>query len=82
MSRVSKGTGLLFMLLIFGSIFGSLLGEVLRDFMPFLSYGKTVGFNSTTIDLAAITITLGLLIKINIATILGFFIALFIYTRL
>lgn len=82
MPRVTKGTGILLILLIFGSIFGSLLGEVLRDTLPFMDYGRSIGLNPATIDLASITITLGFMFKLNIATIFGFFLAFFIYTRL
>ena len=82
MPKVTKGTGILLILLIFGSIFGSLLGEILSEFLPFLNYGRTIGLNPTTIDLASITLTLGLILKLNIATIFGFFMAFFIYTRL
>ena len=80
MAKGAKGTATLLILLIFGCIFGSLLGEVLR--VPFLTYGRTIGLSPTTIDLAALTVTLGILVKVNVATIFGFFIALFIYTRL
>lgn len=82
MPRVSKGTGILFLLLIIGSIFGSLIGELLGNTLPFLAYGRSIGLSPTTIDLAAITFTVGITLKLNIATILGFFLTLFIYTRL
>jgi hypothetical protein len=82
LSKVSKGTGILLILLIFGSIFGSLLGEILSGSFPWLTYGRTVGLSPTTIDLAALTVTFGLILKLNIATIIGFFLAFFIYTRL
>jgi hypothetical protein len=81
-ARAVKNTGLLLILLIFGSIFGSLIGEVLSDIIPVLNYGKTIGFAPVTIDLAAVSLTFGILIKINLAAILGFFIAFFIYTRM
>ncbi|MDW7650197.1 MAG: DUF4321 domain-containing protein [Bacillota bacterium] len=79
---MTKGTGILLILLIVGSIFGSLLGDVLSGYLPFLTYGRTVGMNPTTIDLASVTVTLGLVLKLNIAGILGFFLAFFIYNRL
>jgi hypothetical protein len=81
-AKVQKNTWILILLLVVGSIFGTLLGNLLRDLVPFLYYTQTIGFNPTTIDLAALTVTLGLTVKLNIATFIGFFIALFIYTRL
>jgi hypothetical protein len=82
LGRVSKGSGILILLLIIGSVFGSLLGEILGGFLPFLAYGRTIGMDPTTINLMPIVLTLGLTLKLNIATILGFFITLFIYIRL
>ncbi|NLZ92789.1 MAG: DUF4321 domain-containing protein [Firmicutes bacterium] len=82
MAKMTKQTGMLIILLIVGSIFGSLLGEIFGANLPFLNVGKKLGFGPTTVELAAISLTLGIYLKINIATILGFFLALFIYTRL
>ncbi len=82
MAKVPKNTWILIILLVIGSMFGTLLGNLLKDLFPFLHYSQTIGLNPATIDLAAITVTLGLTLKLNIATVIGFFIALFIYTRL
>lgn len=82
MAKVPRNTWILIILLVIGSMFGTLLGNLLKDIFPFLYYSQTIGLNPTTVDLAALTITLGLNLKLNIATVIGFFIALFIYTRL
>lgn len=82
MAKTPRSTGLLVLLLVIGSIFGTLLGQFLKEYLPILGLGQTIGLDPTTIDLAAITLTLGLTLQMNIATIIGFFIALFIYARL
>lgn len=82
MAKVPKNAWILIILLVIGSMFGILLGNLLKDLFPFLHYSQVIGLNPATIDLAALTITLGLTLKLNIATVIGFFIALFIYTRL
>ncbi len=79
--KASKNTGMLILLLVIGSIFGSLIGNALEEYVPFLSYGQAVGLSPTTLDLAALNITFGFSLQLNIASIIGFFIALFIYTR-
>jgi len=79
-ARVEKSTLLLLFLLLVGSIFGSLLGEIIN--VPFLHYGRTIGFGPTTVDLAALSLTLGLSLKLNLATIIGFILAFLLYTRL
>ncbi len=82
MANLPKDKWMLIILLVIGSLFGTLIGELLKDFLPFLYYGEVIGLSPTNIDLAVITITLGMTLKLNIATIIGFFISLFIYSRL
>ena len=82
MAKLPKDKWMLLLLLVVGSLFGTFIGELLRDSLPFLYYGQSIGLNPTTIDLAVITLTLGLTLKLNLATIIGFFIAIFIYSRL
>ncbi len=82
MAKVPRSMGILILLLIIGSVFGTFIGEMLKDFLPFLSYSQSVGLSPTTLDLAAIVVTFGATLKLNIATIIGFFIALFLYSRL
>jgi len=82
MAKASKNIGTLVLLLIIGSVFGTFIGELLKDFLPFLNFSQSIGLKPATLDLAAIIVTLGITLKINIATIIGFFIALFIYSRL
>lgn len=82
MARVPKSIGILIILLIIGSVFGTFIGEILKDYLPFLNYSQSIGLNPTTLDLSAVIVTLGITLNLNIATIIGFFIALFIYSKL
>ncbi|MGI6097204.1 MAG: DUF4321 domain-containing protein [Dethiobacteria bacterium] len=82
MAKTTKSTGMLLLLLLIGSIFGTLIGEALNDYFPFLRFSQSIGVEPTTIDLAVISLTLGATLRLNIATIIGFFITLFIYFRL
>ncbi len=82
MAKLPKDKWMLIILLVIGSLFGTLIGELLKDTLPFLYFGEVIGLSPTNIDLAVITITIGMTLKLNIATIIGFFIALFIYSRL
>lgn len=82
MAKLPKDKWMLIILLIIGSLFGTLIGELLKDFLPFLQYSQTIGLKPTEIDLAVINVMLGITLKMNISTIIGFFIALFIYSRL
>lgn len=82
MAKLPKDKWMLIILLVIGSLFGTLIGELLQDFLPFLYYGEIIGLSPANIDLAVLTITFGMTLKLNIATIIGFFIALFLYSRL
>jgi hypothetical protein len=78
-----KSPWILVILLVIGGLIGSLLGQTLGQYLPILQTGfQPIGLEPTTINLVVITVTFGLLIKINVASIIGFLLALFIYFRL
>lgn len=73
----------LVILLVIGGMIGSLLGTAFRDLLPILDYGfPAIGLAPTSINLLVITITFGLILKLNLASVVGFIIALFVYFRL
>lgn len=82
MGRAPKNLWVLIIFLVIGSIFGVLIGQSLEKYIPILNYGQSIGLEPTTIDLAAVTLTFGFILKLNVASIIGFFIALFFYSRL
>jgi len=78
-----KSPWILVILLVIGGLIGSLLGQTLGQYLPVLKTGfQPIGLEPTTINLVVITITFGLIIKINVASIIGFLLALFIYFRM
>jgi hypothetical protein len=78
-----KSPWILIILLVIGGLIGTLLGQTLGQYLPILKTGfQPIGLEPTTINLVVLTITFGLIIKINVASIVGFLLALFIYFRL
>jgi len=78
-----RSPGLLLILLIVGGLLGSLLGTVLGNTWPLLNHGfQPIGFAPTTFDLLVLTITFGLTLKFNVASAIGFLLALFVYFKL
>jgi len=74
---------ILVILLVIGGLIGTLLGQTLGQYLPILKTSfHPIGLEPTTINLAVITITFGLIIRINVASIIGFLFALFVYFRL
>lgn len=69
-----------------GLVIGGLIGQLASgvDFLWWLSYGNEFGLSldsPLTLDLGVLRLTFGLMIKINIASILGVIISIFIYRK-
>lgn len=69
-----------------GLVIGGLIGQLASgvDFLWWLSYGNEFGLSldsPLTLDLGILKLTFGLMIKINIASILGVIISIFIYRK-
>lgn len=79
---MKKNPLLLLIFLLVGLVLGGILGEVFQGLVPFLNYGKSIGVQPFTVDLAIVKVTLGFTMSINLSGILGLFIALFLYSKL
>lgn len=67
--------------LVIGGLLGQLAGQV--DWLSWLSYGQSFGVEETfVLDLNVIKITFALVVNINIASIIGMAIALFLYRKI
>lgn len=81
----NKGGWLLIVFILSGLVVGGLLGDLASkiDFLWWLSYGEDFGLSSPLeLDLSIMKITFGLLFKINIASIIGMVIAIFVYRKI
>lgn len=80
-----KGKGWLCVLFILaGLVIGGLIGNLTSgiDFLWWLSYGQEFGLSSPLIlDLGVIKLTFAIMFKINIASIVGVIISMFIYRK-
>ncbi len=85
MATKDKNIWILLVFLLSGLVVGGLLGEFAAkvDWLWWLSYGESFGLASPIeLDLNVITITFGLMFKINIASIIGMALAIFIYRKI
>ena len=85
MATKEKNIWILLVFLLSGLVIGGLLGELAArvDWLWWLSYGQSVGLaNPIELDLNVIAITFGLMFKINIASIVGMAIAIFVYRKI
>lgn len=84
MATKEKNIWILLVFLLSGLVVGGLLGEIAAqvDWLWWLSYGEKFGLSSPIeLDLSVITITFGLMFKMNIASIIGMVVAIFIYRK-
>ena len=84
MATKEKNIWVLIIFILSGIVVGGLIGEVSSsvDFLWWLSYGNSFGLtNPVTLDLSVISLSFGLSFKLNIASILGMFLAILIYRK-
>lgn len=84
MATRDKNIWILMVFILSGLVIGGLLGELASkvDFLWWLSYGQEFGLSSPIVlDLNIIKLTFGMQLKINIASIIGMAIAIFIYRK-
>ncbi len=84
MATREKNIWILLVFLLSGLVLGGLLGELASkiDFLWWLSYGENFGLTTPIeLDLNIITITFGLWFKMNVASIIGMAIAIFVYRK-
>ncbi len=84
MATREKNIWILVLFILCGIVVGGLLGDLAGhvDFLWWLSYGEQFGISEPiTLDLQVITLTFGLMFKINIASIIGMILAIFIYRK-
>ena len=85
MATREKNIWILIIFLLAGIVIGGLLGQVASSVkaLGWLAYGEEFGLNSPVeLDLSVMKITFGLVFKINIASIIGMAIAIFIYRKI
>ena len=80
-----KNIWILILFILCGIVVGGLLGQLASqvDFLWWLSYGQSFGLSAPIeLDLNIVQISFGLMFKINVASILGMIIAVFIYKKI
>lgn len=84
MATREKNIWILVLFVLCGIVVGGLLGDLASkvDFLWWLSYGESFGLSQPIeLDLSVIKVTFGLMFKINISSIIGMILAIFIYRK-
>lgn len=85
MATRDKNIWILLIFICSGLVIGGLLGEMAGqvEWLNWLSYGQRFGLQEPLVlELNVIKITFGLVLNINIASIIGLAIALFLYRKI
>ena len=85
MATKEKNVWILLIFILSGLVIGGLIGELANSvsWLWWLGYGQEFGLSTPfTLDLSVITISFSLMFKINIASIVGMVVAIFIYRKL
>lgn len=85
MATRDKNFWILLIFILSGIVIGGLLGELASkiDWLWWLGFGQEFGLeNPLVLDLSILKITFGLMVKINIASIIGVGLALFLYRKI
>ena len=85
MATKEKNFWVLLIFILCGLVIGGLLGELAKQvsWLNWMAFGQSFGLeNPLTLNLGVLTITFALMIKINIASIIGMAIAIFIYRKI
>ena len=79
----NRSIGLMIFLLAIGVVIGGVVGDLLGDKVPLLSYSYPIGLKQPVyLDLSVIRLTFGLLIDINVASVIGLGLSYYMYRKL
>ena len=84
MATRDKSIWILLVFILSGLVIGGLLGELAKsvDWLWWLGFSEQFGLaNPIKLDLNIIDLTFGLMFKINVASIIGMALAIFIYRK-
>ncbi|MDE3019725.1 MAG: DUF4321 domain-containing protein [Nitrospirota bacterium] len=84
---MKKSPWVLLLFILLGGLLGGVLGEILRVIAPqgtiqtLFSKAPHIGIPNLTVDLFLLTFTFGFTLKINLLTILGVFLGIYLYKQ-
>ena len=84
MATRDKSTLVLIIFILCGLVIGGLIGQLTQgvSWLSWLSYGQTFGLTDpVSLNLGAVQLTFGIMFSINISSIIGIIIAIFIYRK-
>lgn len=72
----------MFLMVVCGLVVGGFLGELLGKYLPILKFGYNLGISAHEWNLHVLKVTFGLSFNINMFSILGIILAIYVYRKL
>ena len=85
MATKEKNVWILLIFILSGLVVGGLLGQLASNvsWLAWLAYSQSFGLeNPVVLDLSVVELTFALMFRINIASIIGMILAIFIYKKI
>lgn len=80
--KLKKNSLLLLFFILVGSILGGIIGEGFGGYVPFLTYGQTIGFSPVKVDLSLIQFTIGFQMRLTLSGIIGLLLGILLFRKL
>jgi predicted membrane chloride channel (bestrophin family) len=81
--RESSRSGWVMLLMVLcGLVVGGFMGELLGNYLPILKYGYSIGVSAHEWNFHVLKLTLGLSLNINMFSVLGIALAIYLYRKL
>lgn len=78
----SRNGWVMLLMVICGLVVGGFLGELLGKYIPILKYGYKLGISAHEWNLHVLKVTFGLSFDVNMFSILGIILAIYIFRKL
>ena len=79
----NRNPWVLVLLILFGIVIGGIIGDILGDKVEFLAKSYPIGLSEPVhLDLNVIDLTFGFMLDINIASVIGFILAVLIFRKI
>lgn len=82
MRSKNRNPWVLLLLLLVGLVIGGIIGDLFKGTFEILGYGKSIGFDPFLVDLSVFKFTLGFMMNINLSSIIGLVISIFIFNKI
>ncbi len=81
--RNGRSAGSLILILLAGLVIGGFIGHYLStvQYMGWIGYGKDFGIETMKLELGIISLSFGIMLRINVASVIGLLLGILVYKK-